>query len=85
MILFTNLKSFFLCKNFFILNFSAFPNEKVIGYFNLRKPVLMVRDPEIAHRILTTDFYAFRNNDAEISEDVDPILGRNIFFQKDEL
>lgn len=70
---------------FFVFFCSSYPNEKVVGWFNFRTPALLIRDPDIIHKILVTDFNAFRNNDLDMDEDADPILGRNIFVLKDEL
>jgi len=50
------------------------------GVFNFRKPVLLIRDPEIVKSILVKDFNSFHDNDFESLLDVDPLLGRNPFF-----
>lgn len=65
--------------------FRKYPGEKVVGWYKFRQPGLLIRDPEIIHKVLVTDFNSFRNNDIDITEDVDPILGKNIFALKDEM
>lgn len=35
------------------------PNEKIVGFYRGNKPCLLIRDPELARNIFTTDFYSF--------------------------
>ncbi|KAK6642293.1 hypothetical protein RUM44_014016 [Polyplax serrata] len=60
------------------------PNEKVVGWYKLLKPAIIIRDPNLARRILVSDFHSFRNNDMELDPDVDPVLGNNLFLLNDE-
>ncbi|XP_046966596.1 cytochrome P450 6B6-like [Vanessa cardui] len=62
-----------------------YPNEKVVGFYRASRPELVIRDPDIAKRILTTDFATFyprglnRNTD-----EIEPLL-RNLFFADGDL
>lgn len=88
-LLFGSLRDMFLMKKsmgeIFTDIYNAFPNEKVVGAFKFRAPALLIRDPDLVHKILVTDFNSFRNNDIELDEDIDPILGKNIFVKKDDI
>ncbi|KAL0821374.1 hypothetical protein ABMA28_005962 [Loxostege sticticalis] len=57
-----------------------YPEEKVVGFFRSTSPDLIVRDPEIIKRILSTDFIHFYprglNN---ANEEPEPML-KNLFF-----
>ncbi|KAK6642292.1 hypothetical protein RUM44_014015 [Polyplax serrata] len=61
------------------------PSEKVVGWFKMRQPALLIRDPALIRQILLNDFTYFRNNDAEIDPEHDPIFGRNLFVLKDDI
>jgi hypothetical protein len=47
-----------------------------LGYYKLRLPALMVRDPELIKQVLVKDFDSFHDNDLYIDEDTDPLLGK---------
>nr|XP_018904207.1 PREDICTED: probable cytochrome P450 6a20 [Bemisia tabaci]XP_018904208.1 PREDICTED: probable cytochrome P450 6a20 [Bemisia tabaci] len=48
------------------------PNP-VGGFYKMSRPVLLVRDPELARRILITDFSQFKIHDKEVNEELDPM------------
>ncbi|KAL0266932.1 UNVERIFIED_CONTAM: hypothetical protein PYX00_009337 [Menopon gallinae] len=49
----------------------------------MRKPAILVRDPELVHKVFVTDFYSFRNNDVDSNITDDP-MSRNAFVLQDE-
>jgi len=50
--------------------------NKFGGYFQLRKPALMVRDPELIKHIMVKDFSSFTDNVTIVSEKNDPMFGK---------
>ncbi|XP_049938377.1 probable cytochrome P450 6a13 [Schistocerca serialis cubense] len=54
------------------------------GFYRVRQPVLLVRDPELARAVMIRDFAAFHDNNVYINEELDPILARNPFFMRGE-
>jgi len=54
--------------------------NKFGGYFNLRKPALMVRDPELIKQIMVKDFASFTDNVFIVSEKNDPMFGNSYFY-----
>ncbi|KAH8410058.1 hypothetical protein KR009_004750 [Drosophila setifemur] len=56
-------------------------SENIVGVFNTRIPQLLVMTPEYSHKIYTTDFRHFRDNERRkfINKRVDKILGNNPF------
>uniref|UniRef100_A0A1B0CEM5 Cytochrome n=1 Tax=Lutzomyia longipalpis TaxID=7200 RepID=A0A1B0CEM5_LUTLO len=56
----------------------------IIGYYNMRSPVLMILQPDIAKDVLVKHFKAFAKNEFAdmFNKDVDPIFGRNPFMLK---
>lgn len=62
--------------------YKKYQNEKVVGMFNLDYPALLVRDPDLVHKVFVTDFNFFADNDFEIDEN--DVLAKNMFAQKGE-
>lgn len=62
-----------------------YPNEKVVGFFRASQPELVIRDPEIAKRILTTDFSYFYPRGLNSNKDAIEPLMRNLFFADGDL
>ncbi|XP_063830192.1 cytochrome P450 6B6-like [Ostrinia nubilalis] len=58
-----------------------YPEEKAVGLFRSTDPCLVVKDPEIIKRILTTDFNMFypRGLNQQKGHEIEPML-RNLFF-----
>nr|QZP43551.1 cytochrome P450 monooxygenase CYP6AB190 [Ephestia elutella] len=60
--------------------YRKYPEEKVVGFYRAQSPELVIRDPEIAKRILLTDFNYFHSRGLYPHRtDVEPIL-RNLFM-----
>ncbi|XP_058821757.1 probable cytochrome P450 28a5 [Topomyia yanbarensis] len=61
--------------------YNDFKHEPVIGYFSLRTPQLMIRDPELIKEVLTKNFNHFASNQFSdlVDEKSDPLFARNPF------
>ncbi|XP_046966797.1 cytochrome P450 6B6-like [Vanessa cardui] len=57
-----------------------YPSEKVVGFYRASGPELVIRDPEIAKRILTTDFAYFYPRGMNMNSHGNEPLLRNLFF-----
>lgn len=51
--------------------YSLYPNEKFVGMFMFRTPLLLIRDPQLVHLILTKDFSHFYDRGITVDERVD--------------
>ncbi|BES88665.1 cytochrome P450 [Nesidiocoris tenuis] len=60
--------------------YNQYPGEPAIGFFNMRQPVLQLKDLDLIKAVLVTEFSNFRENAMSITKEADPILGRNPFF-----
>ncbi|XP_011500531.1 PREDICTED: cytochrome P450 9e2-like [Ceratosolen solmsi marchali] len=58
-------------------------DSSMTGFYFLRQPALLVRDPELIKSILLSNFSSFRNNGIVLNEDADPVLSKNPFFTGD--
>ncbi|XP_045538813.1 cytochrome P450 6B6 [Papilio machaon] len=65
--------------------YCRFPEEKVVGQFWASKPQLLIRDPEIIKRVLTTDFAHFYPRGLNPHKEVIEPLLRNLFFADGDL
>ncbi|XP_022167706.1 cytochrome P450 6k1-like, partial [Myzus persicae] len=57
----------------------SFPDAKVFGFYQMREPMLLVRDPELINRILVNDFSYFTDH----GMDMDPsstVVANSLFF-----
>ncbi|XP_026328267.1 cytochrome P450 6B6-like [Hyposmocoma kahamanoa] len=62
-----------------------YSSEKVVGFFRSTRPELVIRDPEIAKRILTIDFPFFYPRGLNPHKTVIEPLLRNLFFADGDL
>ncbi|KAF5284549.1 hypothetical protein FQA39_LY16999 [Lamprigera yunnana] len=65
--------------------YNSFQNCSYVGYYRIRKPGLVIRDPQMVKNILNRDFHIFHDNELIIDETVDPIGSRNPFVLKGEM
>ncbi|XP_047993677.1 cytochrome P450 6B5-like [Leguminivora glycinivorella] len=65
--------------------YRKYPNEKVIGYYRSSTPELVIRDPEIAKRIISTDFEHFYGRGLHPDKIVTEPLMKNLFFVDGDL
>ena len=59
--------------------YDSYPNEPAIGVYEGRKPVLMLKDPEMLKDVLIKSFPTFADRGYNVHEFVDP-LTQNLFF-----
>ncbi|XP_050350236.1 cytochrome P450 6B6-like isoform X2 [Nymphalis io] len=62
-----------------------YPTEKVVGFYRASSPELVIRDPEIAKQILTTDFGNFYPRGLNMNRHGTEPLLRNTFFADGDL
>ncbi|XP_026736659.1 cytochrome P450 6B7-like isoform X2 [Trichoplusia ni] len=78
-----NLKGFLFIKSVTQVAhemYLKYPTEKVVGFFRSTQPELIIRDPEIAKRILMTDFDYFWQRGITPHKTVFEPLNQNLFF-----
>lgn len=68
----------------YFFRYSTFRDAPYVGFFKIRQPGVLIRDPEIIKDVLIKDFHYFEKNDAHIDEEVDPIGSKNPFLQYGE-
>ncbi|XP_026732391.1 cytochrome P450 6B2-like [Trichoplusia ni] len=79
----TNLKQFMQQASMAMMatdTYNRYPEEKVVGFFRGTAPELVIRDPQIIKRILTTDFNCFYARGLNPHKTVIEPLLKNIFF-----
>ncbi|XP_063828070.1 cytochrome P450 6B2-like [Ostrinia nubilalis] len=84
----TNLKNFAQKASMAMMateTYRKFPNEKVVGFYRGTVPELLIRDPEIAKRILVTDFQHFNARGFNPHKTVIEPLMKNLFFADGDL
>ncbi|XP_053606786.1 cytochrome P450 6B2-like [Plodia interpunctella] len=65
--------------------YNRYPEEKVVGFYRASAPELVIRDPEIAKRILMSDFNSFSARGLNPHRTVVEPLLRNIFLGEGDL
>lgn len=55
--------------------YNAFPDEKAVGLFEMRSPVVLIRDPQLLKYLTVKVFDHFMNHKPFIQEDTDPLFG----------
>ncbi|XP_060878535.1 probable cytochrome P450 6a13 [Metopolophium dirhodum] len=59
--------------------YKQFPDEKFCGFYQMRTPTLMIRDPELIMKLLIKDFSHFTDHELPIDPSVN-ILASSLFF-----
>ncbi|XP_073945698.1 cytochrome P450 9e2-like isoform X2 [Choristoneura fumiferana] len=59
--------------------YTTFLEDKFVGQYLLLKPIIYVKDLALIKKITVKDFEYFLNHQGFVSEEVDPIFGRNLF------
>ncbi|XP_045766320.1 cytochrome P450 6B7-like [Maniola jurtina] len=65
--------------------YKKYPEEKVVGFFRSTAPELVIRDPDLAKRILVTDFQHFYARGFNTHKTVIEPLLKNLFFADGDL
>nr|AVL92869.1 CYP450 [Locusta migratoria] len=58
--------------------YNQLPGERIVGYFGFRRPILLIRDPDIVRHILVKDFSLFHDRGL-VFDDEEP-LNHHLFF-----
>lgn len=66
------------CKNLYNYN----PKARYLGTMEIRKATLLLRDPELIKQVTVKYFDHFPDHRSFITEEMDPIFGRNVFSLK---
>nr|AFU86482.1 cytochrome P450 CYP6AY3v2 [Laodelphax striatellus] len=61
--------------------YRSFPNDKYVGMFQLRKPALLIRCPEMVKQILVKDFNYFTDRGFHADEDREPLTAHLVNLQ----
>ncbi|XP_045775345.1 cytochrome P450 6B6-like [Maniola jurtina] len=84
----TNARNYLLRKSFTELATEAYrkyPRERVVGFFRANRPELVLRDPELARRVLVADFASFYPRGLTTQGRAPEPLLRNLFFADGDL
>jgi hypothetical protein len=60
-------------------------DKPYVGIFSFDKPSLLIRDLELVKNILVKDSQSFIEHMIIVNEDLDPLLGRGLFFLKGQI
>ena len=82
-----NAKNFFMRRSLTQLIgeiYSRYPGERVVGYYRASRPELIIRDPEIAKKILISEFAYFHSREIFQQKDIkEPLLKNLVFLEGD--
>ncbi|XP_073945700.1 cytochrome P450 9e2-like [Choristoneura fumiferana] len=59
--------------------YTTFLEDKFVGQYLLLKPIIFVKTPELIKKITIKDFEHFLDHQVFVSEESDPLFGRNLF------
>ncbi|KAG5895431.1 hypothetical protein JTB14_037590 [Gonioctena quinquepunctata] len=59
--------------------YNEFSGSRYSGFYQFNMPTLFVRDPELIKQMLIKDFEHFTDHRIFVSEDCDPLFGKNLF------
>lgn len=59
--------------------YRQFPDAKICGYYHMRTPYLMIRDPELINTMFIKDFSYFTDHGIDIDPTVN-LMARSLFF-----
>ncbi|KOX71585.1 Cytochrome P450 9e2 [Melipona quadrifasciata] len=66
----------------FVYNY--YPNVRYVGVMDFATPTVILRDPKLISEMFVKNFKHFPNHRSFVSEEMDPIFGRNVFSLKDD-
>ncbi|XP_059489203.1 uncharacterized protein LOC132204601 [Neocloeon triangulifer] len=82
-LLFGSMSEVFLLKRsvalFFQNMYNEHPDARYIGFYKMKKPSLLIRDPELIKNILVKDFKSFHDNTFLVDEKRDPVIANHLF------
>ncbi|XP_012230909.2 cytochrome P450 9e2-like [Linepithema humile] len=59
--------------------YNYFPDAKYVGMMEFSTPGILLRDPELIKDIMVKDFEHFPDHRSFVTEEVDPLFGKNVF------
>lgn len=59
--------------------YRTFPDAKICGYYVMRTPFLMIRDPELIHTMMINAFWHFSDHGLNADPAIN-LMGRSLFF-----
>ncbi|CAI6374079.1 unnamed protein product [Macrosiphum euphorbiae] len=59
--------------------YNQFPDVKLLGFYQMMEPMLLIRDPELIHSILVKDFSYFTDH-GFVMDPSTTVLGNSLFF-----
>ncbi|XP_051157199.1 cytochrome P450 9e2-like [Leptopilina boulardi] len=83
--LFGNVFPVFVSRSMSMIEFitqvyKKFPDAKYTGILQFQTPVIVLRDPDLIRDICIRNFDHFEDHESFVSNDVDPLLAKNLFF-----
>ncbi|XP_033218977.1 cytochrome P450 9e2-like [Belonocnema kinseyi] len=67
----------------FVTNiYDSFPDAKYFGIMGFQTPVAVLRDPELIKETCVKNFDYFLNHQSFLTEEMDPLFGKNVFSLK---
>ena len=60
--------------------YNSAPGLSMVGFYHMRTPALLIRDPDLAKIILVTKFSSFHENQIKLDPHLDPLLSTHPFF-----
>ena len=64
--------------------YRTYSDVRYFGFFHFGVPLVMVKDADLLREILVKNFDHFVNHKAFITEQMDPVIGRNLFTLEDQ-
>ncbi|KAK5641884.1 hypothetical protein RI129_010431 [Pyrocoelia pectoralis] len=64
--------------------YDAFPGVRYSGMYQITNPILVIKDPELIKQITVKDFDHFIDHNQFITEECEPLWGKNLFSLKGE-
>lgn len=68
-------------NSFLVETYNKYKNEPLVGVFLLKRPALILRDPDIISDILIKNFNSWMDRGFKIVEEVDPLWPNLIFIE----
>jgi len=62
--------------------YDDYPELSYVGFYKMRQPAIILRDPDLIKEVLVKSFHSFHDNDFEVDEKADPLFSKNPFVLK---
>ncbi|XP_055696953.1 probable cytochrome P450 9f2 [Phlebotomus papatasi] len=69
---------------FFVNIYNYYPNEKLVGLFGFRQPMLLVRDPELLKQLTVKEFDHFVNHRDIMPTEGEPLFAKSLILLRGE-